>query len=96
MSFKLFIYYCALCGGWAALVGWALGRSLSGEAGVGSDIVQGLFLGIAVAMALVVTFVSTGTPLGLGATLIVAGLVLHRAGPWWRREASPALAAAGV
>jgi exonuclease SbcC len=23
MSFKLFIYYCALCGAWAALVGWA-------------------------------------------------------------------------
>jgi hypothetical protein len=23
MSFKLFIYYCALCGGWAAFVAWA-------------------------------------------------------------------------
>jgi hypothetical protein len=55
MSFKLFIYYCALCGGWAAFIGWALGRALSGKAGLGSDIVQGLFLGIAVAMALGVT-----------------------------------------
>ena len=26
MSFRLFIYYCALCGGWAALVGGELGR----------------------------------------------------------------------
>jgi hypothetical protein len=24
MSFKLFIYYCALCGGWAALAAWGL------------------------------------------------------------------------
>ena len=24
MSFKLFIYYCALCGGWAAFVTWAV------------------------------------------------------------------------
>jgi len=24
MSFKLFIYYCALCGGWAAFVAWVL------------------------------------------------------------------------
>jgi hypothetical protein len=25
MSFRLFIYYCALCGGWAAFFGWAFG-----------------------------------------------------------------------
>jgi len=24
MSFKVFIYYCALCGGWAALIAWGL------------------------------------------------------------------------
>jgi hypothetical protein len=24
MSFKVFIYYCAICGGWAALAAWAL------------------------------------------------------------------------
>jgi MFS family permease len=28
MSFKLFIYYCALSGGWAALVAWALASVL--------------------------------------------------------------------
>jgi hypothetical protein len=26
MSFRLFIYYCALCGGWAALLGWGLAQ----------------------------------------------------------------------
>jgi hypothetical protein len=55
MSFKLFIYYCALCGGWAAFVGWAIGRSMTGEGGFVSDIVMGLFLGLAVALALGVT-----------------------------------------
>ena len=29
MSFRLFIYYCALCGGWAAFFGWMLGHSLA-------------------------------------------------------------------
>ena len=24
MSFRLFIYYCALCGGWAAFLAWAV------------------------------------------------------------------------
>jgi hypothetical protein len=28
MSFKLFIYYCALCGSWAALAAWALTYAL--------------------------------------------------------------------
>ena len=32
MSFRLFIYYCALCGGGGALAGWAIGRVFaSGE-----------------------------------------------------------------
>jgi len=28
MSFRLFIFYCSLCGAWAGLLGWALGRWL--------------------------------------------------------------------
>jgi hypothetical protein len=52
MSFKLFLYYCAVCGGWAALVGWAVGRGLTDGGGTASDMVQGLFLGLAVALAL--------------------------------------------
>jgi len=35
-------------------------------------------------LALVVSFAFFGQPVGLGATLIVAVLVLRRAGPWWR------------
>jgi hypothetical protein len=29
MSFRLFIYYCALCGGWAAFLAWAATAALS-------------------------------------------------------------------
>jgi arabinofuranan 3-O-arabinosyltransferase len=43
------------------------------------------------ALALIVSFVFLGEPVGLGATLIVAGLILRRAGPWWRREPAPSL-----
>jgi hypothetical protein len=37
----------------------------------------------------------TGTPTGLGATLIVSALVLSRAGTWWRREPALGALAAG-
>src|SRR6266851_5408166 len=50
MSFRLFIYYCAICGGWAALAGWALGRTLAPSGGVEESAVKGLFLGLAVAL----------------------------------------------
>jgi hypothetical protein len=46
------------------------------------------------ALALVVSFVFLGQPVGLGATLIVSGLLLRRAGPWWRREPAPLMATA--
>jgi len=36
--------------------------------------------------ALQITFMLTGIPLGLAANLMVAGLVLTRAGSWWRRQ----------
>jgi MFS family permease len=53
MSFKLFIYYCALCGAWAAFLGWGLGWAVKGnEASLGADAVKGLFLGLMVALAL--------------------------------------------
>jgi hypothetical protein len=53
MSFKLFIYYCALCGAWAAFLGWGLGWAVKGnEASLGADAVKGLFLGLMVAFAL--------------------------------------------
>jgi hypothetical protein len=54
MSFRLFVYYCALCGGWAALVGWLLGVWLA----PGEDYllwrngVIGMFLGLLIALGL--------------------------------------------
>jgi hypothetical protein len=46
------------------------------------------------ALALIASFTFFGAPVGLGATLIVAGLVLRRAGPWWRREPAPLMVTA--
>ncbi len=58
MSFRLFIYYCALCGGWAALIGWVLGRVLlrdqtaDGDNPVLAAGVKGLCLGMFVSLVL--------------------------------------------
>jgi hypothetical protein len=52
MSFRLFIYYCAVCGGCAAYLGWILGRLLSGEGALGEAALKGMFLGMIVALAL--------------------------------------------
>src|SRR3954471_23650306 len=43
--------------------------------------------------ALQITFMLSGIPLGLAANLIMAGLVLARAGSWWRRQAASSEAA---
>src|SRR5439155_11081872 len=58
MSFRLFIYYCALCGAWAALVGWALGRILIRDQAADGDNpiiaagVKGMCLGLFVSLVL--------------------------------------------
>jgi hypothetical protein len=53
MSFRWFIYYCALFGGWAALFGWLLGRLLAPEQHeILSALIKGFFLGLTVALAL--------------------------------------------
>jgi hypothetical protein len=49
MSFRLFIYYCALLGGWAGLGGWALGRMAAPAEGMLRTGVRGMWLGLAVA-----------------------------------------------
>ncbi len=49
---------------------------------------------LACALALSLTFTFTGLPVGLGITLIVATLVLRRAGSWWWREPAPSMMAA--
>jgi len=51
MSFRLFIYYCALSGGGGAFFGWAIGRALAGPTVLG-DGIKGLWLGLGVALAL--------------------------------------------
>jgi hypothetical protein len=52
MSFRLFVYYCALSGGFAAFVGWLFGRFATGRDPVGEAGIKGLFLGMFVALAL--------------------------------------------
>jgi hypothetical protein len=50
MSFRVFIYYCAVAGGWAAFAGWGLGRLLAPEDYFSRALVQGLSVGILVAL----------------------------------------------
>jgi hypothetical protein len=52
MSFRRFVYYCAVCGGCAAYAGWLLGRVFSFESVLVLSSVRGLLLGLAVAAAL--------------------------------------------
>ena len=52
MSFRLFIYYCAVCGGCAAYVGWAVGYVTEIDDPMMQAAVQGMLLGLAVALAL--------------------------------------------
>jgi hypothetical protein len=52
MSFRLFIYYCALCGGWAAFAGWAVGLVLSPTNPLGMVGIKGMWLGMFIALGL--------------------------------------------
>ncbi len=52
MSFRLFVVWCALCGGWSAVAGWALGRQLGGDHPLGGTGLKGMFLGMSIALAL--------------------------------------------
>jgi len=57
VSFRVFIYYCAVCGGWSGFVGWVTGRLFAhdlveGGARVRQAGIRGLFLGLMVALAL--------------------------------------------
>ena len=47
-------------------------------------------------VALIGCYMFTGIPTGLGATLVVAVLILRRAGSWWQHEPAPKLVAAGA
>jgi len=58
MSFRLFVYYCAVAGAWSGFVGWMLGKLLSSGGGdeffpsVLRTSLIGMFLGLAVALGL--------------------------------------------
>ncbi len=52
MSFRLFIYYCALCGGGGAFLGWILGRPLALNDVVLTQGFKGMFLGFGISLAL--------------------------------------------
>jgi hypothetical protein len=52
MSFRLFIYYCAVCGGCAAYLGWVLGRLATLDNQIAKQGLRGLFLGMMVALGL--------------------------------------------
>src|SRR5260221_14520848 len=63
MSFRLFVYYCAVGGAWSGFVGWLLGRLIGGvlpALSVNSEYLPyivrtslfGMFLGLAVAFGL--------------------------------------------
>jgi arabinofuranan 3-O-arabinosyltransferase len=47
-------------------------------------------------VALIGCYMFTGIPTGLGATLVVAALILRRAGSWWQHEPVPRFVAAGA
>ena len=81
MSFKLFIYYSAVCGGWAALLGWALGQLLAPTEGVVlRAAVQGLCLGVFVALGVGLVD-SLGNASGRGAgQMLTRGLVVAALG----------------
>ncbi|MBM4069524.1 MAG: FHA domain-containing protein [Planctomycetes bacterium] len=52
MSFRLFVYYCALCGGWAGFVGWMLGRLIHPDGNLARAGIRGMFLGMMIAFGL--------------------------------------------
>src|SRR3954447_9859416 len=54
MSFRLFIYYCALCGGCAAYLGWVLGKLATARSPVMQAGIKGLLLGMVLGLALAV------------------------------------------
>ncbi len=76
MSFRLFIYYCALCGAWAALIGWFLGRMVPITEDEHPLLLQGLkafLLGLTVALALGLVDAIANVPLARVATISLRG-----------------------
>ena len=73
MSFKLFIYYCALCGGWAAFLGWGIGLFLSPSSPLGNVGIRGMWLGMFIAFGLGLVDALWNVPLVQVQVLVPAG-----------------------
>ncbi len=93
MSFRLFIYYCAACGGCAAYVGWGLGRLLRAGDPALQVAVQGLLLGMSVALALAAVdalwnghFARPSRGVGRVAVAVVVGCVGGFAGAYFSQQ----------
>ena len=84
MSFRWFIYYCAVCGGCAALVGWTLGKFPSLSPGVLLDAFKalcvGLMLGAVLALIDSLVNFSWGRVFVIASRVLTAGLVGAAAG----------------
>jgi hypothetical protein len=80
MSFRLFVYYCAVCGAWAAFVGWGLGRILGPDSmdTFARVVMRGLSLGLLLAfgLGLVDAFFSSRQT----ATIVLRGLLVSAVG----------------
>ncbi len=44
MNFKMFMYYCALCGGWAALITWAIQQAAGMQTWTGSTVMKSVII----------------------------------------------------
>jgi len=83
MSFTRFIYFCALAGGWGALIGWGLGRLLVRGDGILTTGLIGLWLGLCLAVLLALVdglWKQTGRALLIAARVVVVGLLGAMAG----------------
>jgi FHA domain len=84
MSFRWFIYYCAVCGGCAALIGWTLGKFPSLSPSVLLDALKamcvGLMLGLVLALIDALVNFTWGRFFLIAARVLTAGFVGGGAG----------------
>jgi hypothetical protein len=75
MSFRLFVFTCALCGACMALAGWGLGRALGSEHRLADAGIKGTFLGMLIALGLGMIEAAWNIPAGRSATRIASVLL---------------------
>jgi hypothetical protein len=74
MSFRWFIYYCAVCGGCAALVGWTLGKFPSLSPSVLLDAFKALCVGVM--LGAVLALIDSLVNFSWGQVFLIASRVL--------------------